>query len=149
MNRTLLVATVISMLATHALADDQAGFEVIRPGDSEMSCAGLSSEISVLNADVLKLNQQAEKQANASRATAAIGKGVFSGLARGISVIGYGSTSPEAFAGLLASNVAAGVAQHVASDAVTPSSSAVTSPPASPQQQRLENLNTIYRARPC
>ena len=148
MKQTLVIVAMTSVLAAPALAGEIA-FEVLRPGDGEMSCAGLSTEIDALNADVLKLNQQAEKQAKASRTTAAVGKGVFSGLARGVSIIGYGSTSPEAFAGLLASNVAAGVVQHVASDASTPAQAAVSSPVTSPQQRRLDSLNTIYRERPC
>ena len=149
MKRILAVVAVTSMLPPPALAGEQIAFEVLRSGDSEMSCAGLSTEIDALSANVLKLNQQAEKRAKASRTTAAVGKGVFSGLARGVSIIGYGSTSPEAFAGLLASNVAAGVAQHVVSDATAPSPAVVASPATSPQQQRLDNLNTIYRERPC
>ena len=148
MKRTLVVVAMTSMLAAPAMAGE-AAFEVLRPGDGEMSCAGLSTEIDALNADVLKLNQQAEKKAKASRTTAAVGKGVFSGLARGVSIIGYGSTSPEAFAGLLASNVAAGVAQHVASDAGAPAQAVVSSSAISPQQMRLDNLNTLYRERPC
>jgi len=149
MKPVLVVAAVTSMLAAPALAGEEIAFEVLRPGDSEMSCAGLSAEIEALNAEVLELNQQAKRRAKASRTTAAVGKGVFSGLARGVSIIGYGSTSPEAFAGLLASNVAAGVAQQVASDATAPFPTVAASPATSPQQQRLDNLNTIYRERPC
>ena len=147
--KRILVVAVTARLAAPALAGEQIAFEVLRSGDSEMSCAGLSTEIDALSANVLKLNQQAEKRAKASRTTAAVGKGVFSGLARGVSIIGYGSTSPEAFASLLASNVAAGVAQHVASDATAPSPAVVASPATSPQQQRLDTLNAIYRERPC
>ena len=149
MNRTLVVVAVTSMLAAPALAGEQIAFEVLRSGDSEMSCAGLSAEIEALNAEVLELNQQAKRRAKASRTTAAVGKGVFSGLARGVSIIGYRSTSPEAFAGLLASNVAAGVAQHVASDASAPAQAVVSSSAISPQQMRLDNLNTLSRERPC
>lgn len=149
MTKALIASAIISMLATTASAADQSTFQVLRTGDSELSCEGLSTEINTLNADVLKLNEQAQKQAKASRTGAAVGKGVFSGLARGVSIIGYGSTSPEAFAGLLASNVAAGVAQQVASDAAAPSSATAVPGQVTLQQQRLEHLNAIYRAKPC
>lgn len=149
MKTTLIVSAIVSVLATTASAADQPAFQVLRTGDSELSCEGLATEINTLNGDVLKLNQQTQKQAKASRTGAAVGKGVFSGLARGVSIIGYGSTSPEAFAGLLASNIAAGVAQQVASDAAEPSSAIATPIQVTPQQQRLEHLNTIYREKLC
>lgn len=149
MTKALIASAIISMLATTASAADQSTFQVLRTGDSELSCDGLYTEINTLNADVLKLNEQAQKQAKASRTGAAVGKGVFSGLARGVSIIGYGSTSPEAFAGLLASNVAAGVAQQVASDAAAPSPAPAAPSQVTLQQQRLEHLNAIYREKPC
>lgn len=62
MKRTLVVAMSTSMLGAPALASEKMAFEVLRPGDGEMSCAGLSAEIETLNADVLKLSQQAESK---------------------------------------------------------------------------------------
>lgn len=148
MRYLLIATTIISAMATSALA--AAPYQVLRPGDSELSCEVLSTEINSLNAEVLKLNEQAQKRAKFGSTGASLGKGVFSGLARSASIIGYGSTSPEAVAGMLASNVAAGVAQQVATDAASPQQPAPAAPTQiTPQQQRLSHLTGIYRGRPC
>lgn len=137
------IAVAAAHLILAGAANAQTPYQVLRPGDNDAACEVLSTEINALNAEVLALNKKAERQAK----TASLSKGVFAGLARSASVIGYGSTSPEAMTGLLASSVAAGVAQEVANGAAAP-------PPAvpqqiTPQQQRLTHLTGIYRGRPC
>jgi hypothetical protein len=150
MKNLLIVTTIVSGMATSAFADSQTPYQVLRPGDNELSCETLSTEINSLNAEVLKLNEQSQKQAKLGRTGASVGKGVFTGLARGASIIGYGSTSSQAFAGLLASNVAAGVAQQVATDAASPQAPVPATPiQITPQQQRLSHLTGIYRGRSC
>jgi len=148
MKRLLTVLLLTSATASGASAADQAPYQVLRPGDKELSCEVLAKEINDLNAEVLAQNKQAQRQAKAGRTGAVLGKGAFAGLARGVSIIGYGSTSPEAFAGLLASNVAAGVAQEAA-NAPAAASEPVAPAQVTPQQQRLTELTGIYRGRPC
>lgn len=126
-------------------------YQVLRPGDNDAACEVLSKEINALNAEVLALNQKAERQAKAGRAGLALGKGVFSGLARSASMMGYGgSSSSDALASMLVSNVAASVAQEVASGTAAAPDPATAQPAQiTPQQQRLSHITSIFRARPC
>lgn len=125
-------------------------YQVLRPGDNEAACDVLSKEINALNAEVLALNQKAERQAKAGRAGLALGKSVFAGLARSAGSLGYGATSSDALTNMLVSNVAASVAEGVASGAAAAPEAAPAQPTQiTPQQQRLSHLTSIYRARPC
>lgn len=143
MKRLLTILALTSSLAGAAYAGEPAPYQVLRPGDGDLSCEALATEINALNAEVLAQN----KQAKTGRTTAMLGKGAFAGLARGASMMGYGSSSSGAFAGLLASNVAAGVAQQAATSAVTAGPAPASE--ITPQQQRLTELTAIYRGRPC
>lgn len=148
--RTHFVFPLVTSLLISSAAAAAEPYQVLRPGDNDAACDILSKEINALNAEVLALNQKAERQAKAGRAGLAIGKGVFAGLARSASMMGYGSGSSDGMAGMLVSSVAAGVAQEVASGAAA-APDPTTAQPAqiTPQQQRLSHITSIYRARPC
>lgn len=150
MKKLLTTLLLTSALAGGASAGEPAAapYQVLRPGDKELSCEALATEINVLNAEVLDQNKKAERQAKSGRTSAMLSKGAFAGLARGASMIGYGGGSPEAVAGFLASNVAASVAQQAASGPAMAAQPAAANQ-ITPQQQRLGELTGIYRARPC
>ena len=148
--RAHFVLPLVTSLLVSSAAIAAEPYQVLRPGDNDAACDVLSKEINALNAEVLALNQKAERQAKAGRAGLALGKGVFSGLARSASMMGYGSGSSDGLAGMLVSSVAASVAQEVASGAaLAPEPAAAQPAQITPQQQRLSQLTAIYRARPC
>lgn len=133
-------------LAIPGVSDAAKPYEVIRAGDSEMTCEQLRGEINALNGAVQAAQDEQAKRENRNR----MAKGVFGALASGAL-----SAAPS----MLGGKLGGGVTQYALSGALqTIQSSAAAAPaaepapgskPPLPEQQRLEHVSELYRKGSC
>lgn len=142
----LLSALLIAATPMQALAQD--AYEVVRVGDSEMTCEALTSTINALGAEIQQQEVAAARSAQNRETAGRVGRGLLSGLARGASMMGYGGGG-DGIGGAVAAQALAGVADSIAS--APPASPAPAPAPAvqSPQQRRMQHLQGIHAVRPC
>lgn len=145
---SIAAAASILSLATSQVAFAQSGFQVLRTGDSELTCEALVTEINGLNQTVRQQAERAQRNAQTRQTAGRVGRGLLSGLARGAQVFAYGSTSTEALGGLVASSAASGVAQEIANGASQPAQPPQPLPAVdTPEQHRLTHLTGIHGQR--
>lgn len=133
-----------------APAADPNAYQVLRPGDRELSCQALGDGANALNAKLLADQKAAAKRAGRGRA----GRQVAGNAAGGVMKIGgrmmlgrvIGGMTP--FGGLVA--VAANDAlADSAGQAIANGPQAEASPTVSPEQQRMNHLLALYREKGC
>ncbi|HEX2561206.1 hypothetical protein [Phenylobacterium sp.] len=133
-----------------APAADPNVYQVLRPGDRELSCQALGDEANALNASLLAEQKAAAKKAGRGR----LGRQVAGNTAGGAMKIGgrmmlgrvIGGMTP--FGGLVA--VAANDAlADSAGQAIARGDEAEAAPVVSPEQQRMNHLLGLYREKGC
>jgi hypothetical protein len=137
--------TIAAVLAVLSLPQPIAAetFDVIRPGDSVMSCKALTAEINSLTRSVTKQRERA-----ASRAAGRGGlRGLFGALAPvAIPVLSEVSAQNGGVVGSTAES--AGYAIQNAANSPT-SQAPAAAPTPSLEQQRLDRLTRLHAAKPC
>lgn len=126
-------------------------YQVLRPGDRQMSCAQLGAEANTLNAYLMTQQQEQAKQAQRAKQ----GRGVMGGLAGGVlggaaryglarGMVG-GAFSPYAAQAMasVAESSSQAVGQAIAQGGDVPVATV------SPEQQRMNHLLVIYREKGC
>lgn len=145
--KTHVIAAVLAMATTPTLAG--APYEVVRIGDRAMSCEAMADEINSLTAMVADQQKRADrKAAGGGRAGGAAAKGLASGLIYGATSMAYGVSAHDALISGAAQGASDGVAA-MGSDTARPSRPASAPPVNSPERQRLDHLNGIYRDKAC
>jgi hypothetical protein len=130
---TLLLALVVPSIAAAAKP-----YEVVRPGDSEMSCEQLTAEINTLNEAVRTAQQEQAQRENRNR----MAKGVLGGLASAAPLLGG-----KLGGGLVTQYALSGALQGIQGAAAGPATAAPAAAP--PEQQRLDHISEVFRNRPC
>lgn len=142
----LLSFALAASITTGAVAQDR-NYQVVRAADSQMTCEAMSTEINALLAETQEQLQRAQRGAASRQTAGRVGRGLLSGLARGATMFGYGS-STESIASAAAGAAVAGVATQMTTPGQTEPAPAVAQPD-TPQLQRLNHLRGLYGARPC
>lgn len=131
---TLLLALVVPSIAAAAKP-----YEVVRAGDSAMSCEQLTAEINLLNQAVQSAQQDQVQRENRNR----MAKGLLGGLAGAAPLLGG-----KLGGGLVTQYALSGAMQSIqTSAAATPAA-----PPAAvvpPEQQRLDHISELFRKGGC
>ncbi len=149
---TVLIAAAATIVSTglavsHCFAQEPAAadqpYQVLRPGDRDMSCEQLASEANSLNAVIL--SQQKSRDSGASHKVAgAVGGGLLKSAGR------FGLGRIGGFGGLVA-RAAADQAANSAGEAIANGgdSSANAAPTVTPEQQRMNHLLGLYKEKGC
>jgi len=142
-----LVLLVLA-LAVPSAAGAAKPYEVTRPGDNQMSCEQLTTEINALNGAVQTAQQEQVKRENRNK----MAKGVFSGIA-GSALSAAPSLLGAKLGGGMTQMVVSGALQSIQSSAATAAAAPDPEPqaakPALPEQQRLEHIGELYRTNGC
>ena len=132
-----------------AFAPDPAVYQVLRPGDRQMSCEQLSYEANGLNAQLLADAQASQKKAGRSKAGRAVGGAVAGGAMRTAGRIGLARFGGGLGAvGFLAAHAANDVASESTAKVIA-EGGATDGPGVTPQQQRMNHLLGLYREKAC
>ncbi len=135
-----------------AVAADPAIYQVLRPGDRQMSCEALGNEANTLNAELQAEQVEAAKRAKKAKA----GKGLLGGATGGVLAAGAryglargmlgGAISPLAAQAAVAATDSVAMS---AGQAVANSGDTGAAPTVSPKQQRMNHLLAIYNDKQC
>ncbi|MFJ6024837.1 hypothetical protein ACIQC9_09630 [Brevundimonas sp. NPDC092305] len=141
-------ALFLSAVAPQTAQAQSRRFQVVREGDSRMACDVMTDEINTLNQTVRQQQERAQRNAQNRETGGRVGRGLLSGIARGAQVFAYGSTSPEALGGLVASSAASGVATEMANSAGQPAPPPQPLPEVdTPENDRLKLLMGMHSQR--
>lgn len=142
-----IVSVLLLSLAAPGVAGAAKPYEVIRAGDSEMTCDQLRTEINALNSAVQTAQDEQAKRESRGR----MAKGVLGGIA-GSAL----SVAPSLLGGKLGGGMTQyalnGALQSIQSSAAQAPSAAEPSAgpkPAPPEQKRLEHMSELYRGGGC
>lgn len=131
---TLLLALVLPSIAAAAKP-----YEVVRAGDSEMSCEQLTAEVNALNDAVRTAQQDQAQRENRNR----MAKGVLGGLAGAAPLLGG-----KLGGGLMTQYALNGALQGIQTS--TAGASAAAAPPVVlPEQQRLDHISKLLSKNSC
>lgn len=140
----LLSLALAASVTTTAVAQDR-NYQVVRAADSQMACEAMATEINALTAETQEQLQRAQRDAATRQTAGRVGRGLLSGLARGATMFGYGSSS-DAVTSAVAGAAVAGVAEQIANPSQAAPAPAATQPD-TPQLQRLNHLRGLYGGR--
>lgn len=152
--KTLIAgAAALLLLAGPAAAaqDLEPGvYQVLRPGDRDLSCEALGAEANTLNAKLMADANQAQKGAGAKRFGRSVAGGVTGGAMKvgGRMMLGRVIGGMTPFGGLVAvaanDAIADSAGQAIANGPAEPAQASVT-----PEQQRMNHLLGLYREKGC
>lgn len=148
-HRSVAIAALLVFLPAGSQA--QSSYQVVRPGDGQMSCEALAAGINALYGEIADEAQGAQRRAEGRQAAGRVGRGLLSGLARGATILGYNNGLGDGAGGALASSAIAGVADEIA-NAPTPEpgpAPEVEGSRETPRQQRLAHLRSLFDSRSC
>ena len=143
-------ADVAPVDAAPAVMADAGAYQVLRPGDREMSCQQLSAEANALNAQLLAEQKEAAKQAKRSRGGRAVGGAVAGGTMRTFGRFGInrlaGSLGPVGF---IAAHAVNDAASQATAEAIATGGQGDGAQTVKPEQQRMNHLLGIYKDKSC
>lgn len=127
-------------------------YQVLRPGDRQMTCESLANEANTLNAELIADQEAAAKAAKKKKAGKGLMGGATGGLLAGAArygvakgMIGGAISAPLANAVVsVTDNTAMAAGKAVAESGDTEAPATV-----SPKQQRMNYLLTLYREKSC
>jgi hypothetical protein len=148
MKTLLAAAALLALAATPALADDEV-YQVLRPGDRDMSCEALGAEANALNATLATSAANAQKGAGARQFGRSVAGGVTGGAMKvgGRMMLGRVIGGMTPFGGLVA--VAANDAVADAAGQAIATGPSETPAAVAPEQQRMNHLLGLYREKGC
>jgi hypothetical protein len=133
-----------------APAADPSVYQVLRPGDREMSCEALSAEANALNARLLAEQKAAAKKSRSGRFGRQVAGGATGGAMKlgGRMMLGRVIGGMTPFGGLVAVAANDAIADS-AGQAIANSGQADAAPELRPEQQRMNHLLALYREKAC
>lgn len=142
-------AALLALAATPSLAQDEV-YQVLRPGDRDMSCEALGAEANTLNAALATAAAKSQRGAGAKQFGRSVAGGVTGGAMKvgGRMMLGRVIGGMTPFGGLVA--VAANDAMADATGQAIASGPSETAPAVvAPEQQRMNHLLGLYREKGC
>jgi hypothetical protein len=127
----------------------QDAYEVVRPGDGQMTCEALVSDMNTIRTEISEIERRTREGAQARQAAGRMGRGLLSGLARGAAAMGYGGALGDGVGGMVASQALAGVANEMANAPLPAPAAAPPEAAESPRHQRLAHLTSLFATRGC
>ena len=133
--------------AEEAVAASPGVYEVLRPGDRDMSCQQLASEANALNAQLLAQQNAKANSARNKQVAGAVGGGLLKSAGH------FGLSHFGGFGGMggLIARQAAEQATDAAAQAVATSGQEDpnAAPGVTPEQQRMNHLLGLYKEKSC
>lgn len=151
LHAALCAAALAAASASDAAALTLQSYEVVRLGDSQLSCEALAADMTAIRSEIAEMDRRARDGAQARQSAGRLGRGLLSGLARGAAAMGYGGNLGDGAGGALATQAIAGVASEIANapPAAEPPAESAASPQDSPRHQRLAHLTALFQGRAC
>lgn len=142
-----VIPALLLAFALPGLGQAETPTDVVRVGDSQLSCENLTAEINALHAAVQSEQQAQAKREGQARAT----KGLLKGLAGGALSVAPSLIGGRMGGGMMTQLALNGALQGV--QASSASAAAVPAPaaarPPGPEEQRLEHLSELFGKNGC
>ncbi|RZJ02033.1 MAG: hypothetical protein EON90_00070 [Brevundimonas sp.] len=145
--RPLVSTAVAAIFVAGPLQAQSAPYEVVRMNDNAMTCEALIGEINTLSNEVRQQTADAARASRNRQTAGAVGRGLLSGLAQGVSMFGGGGNN--GIGGAVAASALSGLANQAASTAASAPTEQPAAAAPSPQAERLAHLNDLNRSRGC